>query len=159
MEKELNLVEILKDCPNGTKLYSPIFGDVLFMQINDHDEINVSIIKHECSVVFLKNGAWNYSHTGECLLFPSKENRDWSTFKVEEPKFDINTLQSFDKVLVRGSNDETWKCGYFSSMNNFYPKFSCVGNCYSQCIPYNKETKHLVGTTETPPTKYITWEE
>ena len=33
--KELNLCEILKDCPTGTKFWSPVWGDVTFVQIND----------------------------------------------------------------------------------------------------------------------------
>lgn len=40
--------------------------------------------------------------TGECVLFPSKENRNWSTYN---PKFNINTLEPFDKVLVRDTNN------------------------------------------------------
>ena len=37
--------------------------------------------------------------------------------------------------------------------------FRCLDYGYKQCVPYNDETKHLIGTTEMPPMKYITWEE
>ena len=33
MNENLNLVEILKDCPKGTKLYSSAFGEVEFQHI------------------------------------------------------------------------------------------------------------------------------
>lgn len=36
MNENLNLVEILKDCPKGTKLYSTIFGEVKFGGIEDY---------------------------------------------------------------------------------------------------------------------------
>ena len=44
MNENLNLVEILKDCPEGTKLYSPIYGDVKLVKvIQVEDEILSSI--------------------------------------------------------------------------------------------------------------------
>ena len=44
MNENLNLVEILKDCPKGTKLYSPIFGEVKFEEINDNNKKGKFII-------------------------------------------------------------------------------------------------------------------
>lgn len=58
-------------------------------------------------------------------------------------------LKPFDKVLVRDSNDHEWKAGIFSHYGEGlnYP-FICVGCGYGYCIPYNEETKHLLGTTD-----------
>ena len=114
MEKELNLVGILKDCPKGTKLYSPIYGEVIFEGIVEnvlHHPIKVLTMKNDVAVFDL-NGRYDSIHDGECMLFPSKDQRDWSKFKVD-PKFDISTLQPFDKVLGRDCNDEIWLCSFY----------------------------------------------
>ena len=68
------------------------------------------------------------------------------------------TLQPFDKVLVRNSNYHCWVCQLFGYKTNYtkYP-FMCMSSDYDQCIPYNDETKHLIGTTDDAPEKYKTW--
>lgn len=91
--------------------------------------------------------------------FPSKDQRDWSKFNIE-PKFDINTLQPFDKVLTRDFNDSMWKSNFYEGFtrNKDYP-FITMRGLYKQCIPYNNETRHLVNTTNKPPKEYINWQE
>lgn len=58
-------------------------------------------------------------------------------------------FKPFDKVLVRDSNDHEWKAGIFSHYSEGvnYP-FICIGCGYGYCIPYNEETKHLLGTAD-----------
>ena len=162
MNENLDLCLILKDCPKDTKLYCTFLGDVIFQYIEE-DRI---IIKNSYdSWSLLKDGAFNPE--GECVLFPSREQRDWSKFKRfwDKPKvekFDINTLQPFDKILTRDKVNDNWNCAIFSHIDNshsFYPIIT-VGNSYNNwCIPYNDETKHLVGTTEDCPEYYKWWEE
>ena len=67
-------------------------------------------------------------------------------------------LRPFDKVLVRNSNYHCWVCQLFGYKTNYtkYP-FMCMSSDYDQCIPYNEETKHLIGTTDDAPEKYKTW--
>ena len=93
----------------------------------------------------------------ECMLFPSKENRDWSTFKLKKPKFDPKSLQPFDKVLVRNNHTEHWNCNIFSFVYNEKIIRTAHGS-YVQVIPYNNETKHLVGTKNDCPEFYKWWE-
>ena len=58
-------------------------------------------------------------------------------------------FKPFEKVLVRDSNKQPWKCGIFSNYTEDEEyKYECVGNVYAQCIPYNENTMHLLGTTE-----------
>ena len=75
-------------------------------------------------------------------------------------KFDPKTLKPFDKVVVRDII-RGWKCGLFShikdSMTEY--KYSCIGSDYVYCIPYNDETKHLVGTNEDAPEYYRYWKD
>ena len=91
-----------------------------------------------------------------------KENgNEWDSEKKEikkiESKFNILTLQPFDKVLVRGNNCGTWFTDIYSHFCEKNNEFSCVGGTTTQCVPYNDETKHLIGTTYKAPSKYIIW--
>ena len=82
MNEKLNLVEILKDCTKGTKLYSPIIGEVEFKSIVYSEyPINVFYNVETRVLSFTKEGLF-YSDgvDGECMLFPSKDQRDWSKF-------------------------------------------------------------------------------
>ena len=75
----INIAEILDKCTKGTKLYSPIFGDVYLEKIRPHLAVIVNRNKDEKNLEeFLYDG--RYTLNGECMLFPSKENRDWNTF-------------------------------------------------------------------------------
>lgn len=81
-----------------------------------------------------------------------KKGKRWNpdTKQIEDlPK--KYELKPFDKVLVRDFGDEEWKADFFSHnrfANDSYYRFSCVGNKWRHCIPYNEETKHLLGTTD-----------
>ena len=162
MNENLNLVEILKDCPEGTKLYSPIIGEVVFKRIKDCEYPEYPIVTRRGNRIlsFTKEGL--FFPEGECImLFPSKDQRDWSKFKIKKPKFDPKTLQPFDKVLVKYLKDDYWSCDLFSNITKdgeIYP-YLCVSGVYRYCIPYNDDTKHLVGTTDEAPEFYRYWED
>ena len=161
MNENLNLVEILKDCPEGTKLYSPVFGEVEFESINDIIGPIIVTTNTGNAECFTADGKMYNYYNGECLLFPSKEQRDWSKFKTKKPKFDPKTLQPFDKVLVRNYNSEKWKVQLFSYIiedEERYPYF-CINNPYQCCIPYNDDTKHLAGTKDKAPEFYRYWDD
>lgn len=74
------------------------------------------------------------------------------------PKFDINTLKPFDKVLVRGDVGQRWTIDFFGFMDNKkgYP-FVCVGHYVTQCIPY-EGNEHLLGKTDECDGFYETWQ-
>ena len=74
-------------------------------------------------------------------------------------RFDPNTLQPFDRVLARDTKKQKWDCGIFSYIDERDEfKFNCSGNCYCLCIPYDENTKHLVGTNDDAPEYYRYWE-
>ena len=160
MNENIDLTKILKDCPAGTKLYSTIFGDVKFSHI-----FNDSIVLHTYNggVTFAtKHGKHNidYEMEGECVLFPSKEQRDWSKFTApwyKKERFDPNTLQPFDRVLFKTSS-YIWNCSIVSHVENSRIYLITGGYVYN-CIPYNDDTKHLVGTTDEAPEFYRYWED
>ena len=97
MEKKINLVELLKDCPKGMKLYSPIFGDVYLDKIRPHLAIVVTTDKEQGNLKaeFLYDG--RYGMNGECMLFPSKGKTTWEGF-VPSCKFkDGDILYAVDE--------------------------------------------------------------
>ena len=166
MNEKLNLVKILKDCPKGTKLYSSVFGEVEF------DHINVSLdypIVIRLKVVegyeyLTSEGKMFEEYDGECILCPSREERDWSKFKPKKNRFDPKTLVAFDKVLVRLTKDCIWNATFFSHYDKevhwgCYPFVTTSCKSYDKCIPYNDETKHLLGTREEAPEYYRYWED
>ena len=290
----MNIAEILKNTPRGTKLYSPAFGEVTLKKVAE----DIIVVDDSCNIerVFFLDG--RFYKDSECVLFPSRENRDWNNFYIcpfkkgnfivkensndtkflaifsrfggpyeytthylcllrpdgkfkpnsdfgigtiqearlatdsekkelldamarngyywdecsmtlnkltlkfkvgdtihkegdycnytiksieqdryicesgfflrfvdqheweikEIRKFDIKELKPFDKVLARDNNCCTWRCDFYSNyrITEYYPH-RCMCNHYIQCIPYNEETKHLVGTTEDCPEYYKTW--
>ena len=161
MNEKLNLVEILKDCPKGTKLYSTNFGVVKFDEIGNNPNYPIVVSHIGGFEKFTKDGRLYCICDGECVLFPSKDQRDWSKFNIKKPKFDPKTLQPFDKVLARFSHDAIWKCTLFSHENKEECTYKYVTMNYDHryCIPYNDDTKHLVGTTEEAPEFYRYWED
>lgn len=243
MNENIDLIKILKNCPGGTKLYSLVHGEVEF----DHIE---TCCRRQYVIIELKdfilerinfNGKLYNSYDGECILFPSKDQRDWSKFiapwykkeadtidsiekqgeqassqinerawlylvsdvltwkdgigqylddqRVQEfakklcseyaqklynpsvlsnpsntgknkQKFDPKTLKSFDRVLVRDEG-KYWDCDLFSyiSNRNIHHPYATITSFYDFCIPYNDDTKHLVGTTDEVPEYYRYWED
>ena len=267
MNENLNLVEILKDCPKGIKLYSTIFGDVKFNHVENDTYPIVLDVRKGFKFRVSQDGRYMNDFNGECTLFPSKEQRDWSKFnpkknglvstcefkdgdilsyqnarlshrtiyiyryhkrlntsyyvalsfdpkkslmicdkgglalngyndtvrfatkdekkklfqtikdngykwnaktktleKLVKPKFDPKTLKAFDKVLVRLTKDCIWNATFFSHYDKevswgCYPCVTTSCKSYDKCIPYNDETKHLLGTSDEAPEYYRYWED
>ena len=168
MNENLNLVEILKDCPEGTKLYSTIYGDVEFVRVRRSYYIDVDFpIEIKLSDNSINNvtrdGKLFVNYSGECTLFPSKDQRDWSKFKTKKPKFDPKTLQPFDKVLVKTGTKSynVWFPDFISlPPNDIDENALCMTtDDVVMTIPYNDETKHLAGTNKEAPDFYRYWED
>ena len=172
MNENIDLTKILYGCPEGTKFYSTIFGEVSFVGIclSSSYPIKVKVHnKHNGTTInepFTIDGKYAEFYDGECTLFPSKDQRDWSKFvrfwdtpKVD--KFDVNTLQPFDKVLVRDFLNEGWMADFFERIdeNDVHYNANCVTSHWVQCIPYNEKTKYLLGKTTDCPEYYKWWEE
>lgn len=160
MNENLNLCEILKNCQKGTKLWSSVWGDVFLNEIKDGSSIPIKLTS-VCSyrISLYPNGKMYDLEGAECVLFPSKDQRDWSKFKRPHKRFNPKDFKPFDKVLIKHNyENERWVCNFFSDMlpNG---EVSCIGVTVYECIPYNDETKHLVGTTDECPEYYKWWEE
>ena len=166
MNKNIDLTKILKDCPKGWKFYSSLLGEVVFEGICDDDKKETPIIikpfNHDYTDSFTKEGFY-FAKIGECTLFPSREQRDWSKFSApwyKKDKFDPKTLKPFSMILARFSKTGIWYCDFFSFIEK--DGVNLIKGCgayYKHCIPYNDETKHLVGTTDEAPEYYRYWED
>ena len=175
MNENIDLTKILEGCPIGTEFYHLGFGRVWFVGINLDDEysneepilFSLRYDTYYADTALTKKGTFSTIYEGECLIFPSKDQRDWSKFerfwdKPKKERFNPKTLKPFDKVLVKYSLDcdFDWECDLFSHIGNKDDEFPyhCVGTNYRYCIPYNDETKHLVGTANDCPDYYKWWE-
>lgn len=170
MNENIDLTKILKDCPEGIKLYTTIWGEVTFIEVSENVcNLYPIIIYNGCDHVGLtKDGRYLINkQDSECILFPSKDQRDWSKFAApwyKKEKFDPKTLQPFDRVLARidGGNAYCWFADFVSTPTiEKYDLLPCImsNKDANMIIPYNDETKHLVGTTEEAPEYYKYWED
>ena len=197
MNENIDLTKILKDCPVGWELYSSVIGEVSFKEINDVEDYPIIVYCEDWGIErFTADGKLYKKHNGECTLFPSKDQRDWSKFsapwyKPEESttypsteqrywskvitlwnkhyeekhgknekkeKFDPKTLIAFDKVLVRDGVGYKWNADFYS-YKLVGRGHSCIDDVYIYCIPYNDDTKHLLGTDSEAPDYYRYWED
>ena len=165
MNENIDLTKILKNCPKGWKLYSPLCGEVKFDSITENSEFPITVLNETMGIYLTREGTYCTGiEEAECILFPSKDQRDWSKFTApwyKKDKFDPKTLKAFDRVLVRHEYYHRWKCEFYSYIrddNGGYP-YVAISGAYKRCIPYNEETKHLVGTTDEAPEYYRCWED
>ena len=157
MNENIDLTKILKDCPKGEKFYSPLFGDIEFNKIDK--KANMVVVGEDWEIN--ADGTITLEDKSpEIMLYPSREQRDWSKFTApwyKKEKFDPKTLKPFDKVLVRISN--LWRVNFFSNKEDGGCRCIDINYLFKYCIPYNDETKHLVGTTDEAPEYYRYWED
>ena len=124
MNENINLTKILKNCPKGTKLYSTVHGEVTFFGIDNKSSNYQIIVRHIDGMKgnYASSGKLINSFEGECILLPSKTQRDWSKFTApwyKKERFDPKTLKPFDRVLCKNGLD-MWRCDFFSSYMETY---------------------------------------
>ena len=157
--KKLNLCEILKNCPKRTEFWSDDYGIVRFDSIFIGADTPIRVTRPDEYYSHYTKEGWHCKEMpGSCLLWPSRDCRDWSKFTapwLKKERFDPKTLKPFDKIIFKGHG--MWFCGLFSHIHNSY---ACVGETYYKCvIPYNDDTKHLLGTKDEAPEFYKYWED
>lgn len=149
METEINIVEILKDKPANTKLYSPLFSEVFFSHVSGG---YIAVEHHGGTSLFLSSGRF-YDYDGsEPLLFPSKEMRDWSKFAWE--KGDVLVNENNAHIIFEKFTDDTYTTfigRHYLNKNykNYVPgRYTCVTQHFhieesnaAQIYIYNIEEK------------------
>ena len=111
----MNIAKILECCPNGTELYSPVYGNVTLEEIINNGQYPIKVITDDEYIRFYtKEGKlFDNRPDGECMLFPSKDQRDWSKFVVPNK----HQFKPFDKVLVRNGDSDIWDCNIFNRID------------------------------------------
>lgn len=100
----INLINILKHCPEGTKLYSPLFGEIIFTGISSSNNILCKATKYNGEIITvaftrLGRGYCDFPNA-EYMLFPSKDQRDWSKFQIPAKRGDIMMFTDKSAVFI-----------------------------------------------------------
>lgn len=104
METNTIIAEILKDKPKGTKLYSPLFGDVYLSYVKD----GIINVQHHVGITkFFGDGRYYNYPESEPLLFPSKEMQDWSKFAWEKGDVLVNKIKTIF-IIFEGFEDDNY---------------------------------------------------
>lgn len=119
MEEKINIAAILKDKPNGLRLYSPIFGECTFCYVRE-DTNDICVKKHN-GVIEYFNHEGLYFALGEVMLFPSKEMRDFSKFAWKKNDILVNS-SGFKLFFDRWANDDYTR--FFGKVNILEDSFS-----------------------------------
>lgn len=102
MNNNIDLTKILKDCPKGWKFYTPVWGEVTFIEIKKNKDCLFPICiytntSNSCTNL-TKDGRYLINRTGtECILFPSKDQRDWSKFTAPWYNKESDTIALLEK--------------------------------------------------------------
>lgn len=150
----INIAVLLKDAPRGIKLYSPLFGEVEFVESESMITVkDINGVIH----IFFPDGKFCNLTDAECLLFPSKYVRTWEGWKFPKPHYNIANFHAGMPVLVRWYDTGRWRYSLYS----FYEEdsintFDTVKGSFTQCIPF-EGNEHLLGTTDMPDEEYINW--
>lgn len=131
MEKNnINIAEILRDCPKGMKLYSLLFGNVKFLTIYNDGIFSIEVRTDERREIarFTKEGLYhsNYSDA-QCVLFPSSEMRDWSKFFK---RGDVLCHKDGNLCVVF----ESWANDDYTEFNTTDISFGKVEVCNTDCF-------------------------
>lgn len=142
MNNKINIVDILKNVPRGTKLW----GECVLVRVITDMDVTYPI---ECEtmnnhgeledVVFTAYGSYTAQFAKcQCVLFPSEQNHDWSTFKVpKKPK----EFKPFEKVLIKVFREGRliWMAAFYSHYDKAACQHLLVGftrNDDDDIIPY-----------------------
>ena len=130
------VADYLRNTPKGTKLYSPICGECTLVTVSSN-RIVVMDHRNVCRS-FDPYGLIDVN--GECLLFPSKDVRDWGNYQLPHCDF-----KPFDKVVVR--DEGLWHIDFFETYlpGEEFP-YEGMHQTWQHCLPFNEETAKLIGT-------------
>lgn len=136
---DINIAEILRDCPKDTKLYSPLFGEVELKTIHDlHFPIVTEIVNEEYKLMskkvdFTKDGTSFEIPNTECMIFPSQKMRDWTKF-FKRGDVVYSKTGKIIAIFEGWANDDYTE---FNTTINFYVYDASYGEeeiCHTNCF-------------------------
>ena len=137
MEAKLNIANILKDKPKGTKLYADAFGELKLERVKANEVISIFVkTKRSISYSFYSNGS--YTKEGEPILVPSKEMRDWSKFAWKKGDVLISNDYGTEVIFDKWYDDTytNFHCKHYLNSEDknkilYYKKSLCATARYS----------------------------
>ena len=132
MEENINIAEIFENKSQGTKLYSLTYGDCFYQEYTGDFGIEC---QSQNGVQFNLDEYGRYCIEGECILFPSKEMRDWAKFSWKKGDILVNS-SGFKLFFDRWANDD-------------YTRFFGKVNILEDSFIYETEKYTLVSKDET----------
>lgn len=155
MENKINIAEILRDMPKGTKLYSPLFGKCECIDV-DHSEyypIFIRVQRTDGTVAqgFMKDGRYfDGFEDARCWLFPSAKMRDWSKF-FKRGDVVLNEHSGLVAIFAGWVDDEFTEFNTTINLckkNNFWgkEKETCPTECFSKAT--NEERAKFIAAAE-----------
>lgn len=147
----MNIAEILKNCPRGTKLYSPLVGEVVLIDIDINTSFPIETQDSKGSTLIFTEEGHFYACTSdaECMLFPSRDNRDWSTFRIPE---DHKIFRPGQRVLVIKQLFDTrfyWTVSHYSHYMKGKHILCDGSSCCDSCILPLPDNEYKIGTLVT----------
>ena len=115
MNENINLCEILKG-HEGETFYSPCYGYITLKAIKPHCYFSLFFNDNNSDYKFTKHGKISANNNADCVLFPSKEQRDWNKW-VEEQKPKVPKTWS-ELVTTKQADIYTVQCNTFVYKNN-----------------------------------------
>lgn len=119
MSEKINIAKILKDKPQGTKLYSILSDGECFLNEASEDSIYIDIDNRKRFWCFTVYGSTHSFPNGCVLLFPSREMRDWEKFSWKKGDVLISDC-GFVCIFKEWASDDYTKFNgcYFDGMPN-----------------------------------------
>lgn len=118
MEENINIAEILKNKSRGTKLYSSACGKCRLVEVDDK---SFKISFYNSKFGFMNGGEGHLDKNGklyddgECVVFPSKEMRDWEKFAWKRGDVLVNKDGDVYIIFERFADDT-----YCSFVGKYY---------------------------------------
>lgn len=145
MEEKINIAEILKDKPQGTKLYSILSDGECFLNEASEDSIYVDIDNRKRFWCFTVYGSTHSFPNGCVLLFPSREMRDWEKFSWKKGDVLISDC-GFVCIFKEWASDDYTKfngCYFDGMLNAETAKYSKLDN--NTAYGYIREIENRCG--------------
>lgn len=138
----VNIAEILKNAPQGLKLYSLVHGEVTLEKVFDSNDTHYPIVvldSDDNCCTFTKYGKIFKNHKDvECVLFPSKEHKtwdDWQSVLFQVGDVVINQkYQNREMLIIIKKYDNT-----FPLQNSDCTVSNVVINNYRYATPEERE--------------------
>lgn len=116
----MDIAEILKHCPKGTKLYSLVHGEVTLEEVKNVGKYPIKIaLNNKLSTYYSKDGLF-FLGAGDCILFPSKEQRDWNKFRLPVKRGDIMMTMDKRAFITNGKIDNDGCPCVYCGINLFH---------------------------------------